>query len=381
VLGWTADRSTGAIDDTTPISASSSICLPIGRLAVSRQTTNITFGGNLDARRVAGDKYSPGAKVYDSLGVAHPLNITFTKTDPVGSQGYADTAVATLGTGNLVLTPANGAARTVTLDGTNNTLQGVCDAINGLGSNFTATIVKDAAGANPYRLIVADKTGAAVTVDSSGLAAGGGTVPTFGVTADSQWTWTATSVDAKTPTVGTGNIIFDTKGFTAASTGSITLDLANPNGASNPINMALSFMPITQKAGIDDVRNTGDDGLPLGMLNEFTIGKDGIITGAFTNGMTQPLGRVALAQFSNPAGLSKAGNNLLVETSNAGVAEVGHAGVGSMGSLSAGFLESSNVDLPTEFANMIVAQRGFQANSRIITTSDEILQDIVQLKR
>jgi flagellar hook protein FlgE len=90
---------------------------------------------------------------------------------------------------------------------------------------------------------------------------------------------------------------------------------------------------------------------------------------------------LALALFSNPAGLSKGNNNTLSETSNSGLPQIRQPEAGSLGSIAAGFLESSNVDLPTEFANMIVAERGFQANSRIITTSDEILQELVQLKR
>jgi flagellar hook protein FlgE len=145
--------------------------------------------------------------------------------------------------------------------------------------------------------------------------------------------------------------------------------------------MSLSFQSITQLAGNTTVSATSQNGLPLGGLDSFSIGKDGVISGSFTNGMSQPLGQMALAQFSNAAGLTKAGNNLLIESSNSGLPQIGQPSEGSLGNITAGFLESSNVDLPTEFAAMIVAQRGFQANSRIITTSDEILQELVQLKR
>ena len=101
----------------------------------------------------------------------------------------------------------------------------------------------------------------------------------------------------------------------------------------------------------------------------------------FTNGTSQALAQIALTAFSNPGGLTKIGSNLLVESSNSGIPQVSQPAVGAMGKVNAGFLESSNVDLPTEFANMIVAQRGFQANSRIISTSDAILQELVQLTR
>lgn len=381
VMGWQANTVTGEMNDTTPLTNASSIRIPINKLAVCRQTTNITFGGNLNAEKDPGYQFSPGAKIYDSLGVSHPLNITFTKTDPRTTQDYADANVSTIGTGQISLDNGTGSPTSITLDGTNNTLQGVCDAINSLNGNYTAEVVHDTTTGN-YRLMVADKTGKTVTVDTTGLTAGGGVVPTFGKASESLWMWNSASVDADpTAPVGGGRVVFDSKGNTSFGTGNITLTLANPNGAKNPIDVKLSFMPITQLGGDSDARNTGDDGLPLGMLNDYTIGKDGIITGAFGNGMTQTLGRIALAGFSNPAGLARVGSNLLMETSNAGVAEIGHPATGSMGNLTSGYLESSNVDLPTEFANMIVAQRGFQANSKIISTSDEILQDIVQLKR
>lgn len=384
VLGWAADTATGALNDTMPITNASSIRIPIGKLAICRQTTQITFGGNLNAELEAGKSYQPGAKVYDSLGVSHPLDISFTKTAPTGSQAYADSNVSTIGTGTLVLDNGSGISTSITIDNTNNTLQGACDAINALKGSYAAevTTTTDAAGKTQYNLLIADKTGAKTSVDTSGLAAGTGTIPTFGSPAQSMWMWSASSPDAAAGSaVGGGQIVFDSQGNTSFGSGNITLDLANPNGARNPIDVTMSFMPITQKGGASDVRNTGDDGLPLGMLDNFTIGKDGIITGAFGNGMTQSLGRIAIAGFSNPAGLSRVGDNLLMDTSNTGVAEIGHPSVGSMGKLTSGFLESSNVDLPTEFANMIVAQRGFQANSKLISTSDEILQDIVQLKR
>ena len=281
VLGWMADPSTGVIDDTAPVSASSAIRLPVGQLAIARQTTGMTYGGNLDATTAVGGTWSPSATVYDSLGVAHTLTVTLTKT------------------------------------------------------------------ANP-----------------------------------GEWSWEASCPDADPGVpVGSGTITFDANGHSTVSSGDISLTLASANGATNPIAATLSFGSITQYAGDSTLGATYQDGLPLGMLDSFTIGKDGVISGAFTNGMTQRLGRLALAQFTNPSGMSRAGNNLLVETGNSGVPQIGRPSTGSMGNLTAGFLESSNVDLPTEFANMIVAQRGFQANSRIITTSDEILQELVQLKR
>ena len=281
VLGWTADLATSVLDDTAPISASSGIRLPVGRLAIARQTTNAEFGGNLDASMAVGGTWTSSVKIYDSLGFSHTVTITFTKT------------------------------------------------------------------ANP-----------------------------------GEWTWDATSPDAAVGIpVGSGTLTFDAAGHCTVPSGNISLTLGTPNGAVNPILTTLSFQPITQLAGESTVSPMSQDGLPLGVMDGFTISRDGIISGTFTNGMSQKLARIALAQFTNPAGLNRVGNNLLMETGNSGLPQIGRPSTGSLGNVTAGFLESSNVDLPTEFANMIVAERGFQANSRIITTSDEILQELVQLKR
>ncbi|MFP4016767.1 MAG: flagellar hook-basal body complex protein, partial [Halanaerobiales bacterium] len=105
------------------------------------------------------------------------------------------------------------------------------------------------------------------------------------------------------------------------------------------------------------------------------------ITGNYSNGVNQSLGQIAIASFSNPTGLTKQGDTLFAESKNSGIAQVGEAGNGGRGEISGGSLEMSNVDLAEQFTEMITAQRGFQANSKIITTSDQMLQDLVGLKR
>jgi flagellar hook protein FlgE len=123
------------------------------------------------------------------------------------------------------------------------------------------------------------------------------------------------------------------------------------------------------------------DGYAVGSLQSFQLGADGTIMGVYSNELRQPIGRLALASFNNPGGLEKAGNSSFRVGVNSGVAQVGTAGEGGRGALMSGALEMSNVDLAEEFTGLIVAQRGFQANSRVITSSDEILQDLVNLKR
>ncbi|MFZ4583728.1 MAG: flagellar hook protein FlgE [Acidimicrobiia bacterium] len=149
------------------------------------------------------------------------------------------------------------------------------------------------------------------------------------------------------------------------------------------VNMGAAADPdaLHQFAGTSSIAALEQDGSSTGFLRSFSVGADGTITGVFSNGRTQRLGQVALASFNNPPGLEKAGNSSFRETVNSGMPQVGTAGSGGRGNIAPGTLEMSNVDLAQEFTNLIVAQRGFQANSRVITASDELLQDLVNLKR
>ncbi len=123
------------------------------------------------------------------------------------------------------------------------------------------------------------------------------------------------------------------------------------------------------------------DGYPMGVLKDFTVDQSGLVSGVYSNGRTKPLYKLAIAVFNNPAGLNKAGNTLFEESYNSGTAQLKFAGSGGAGIVLQGYLEMSNVDIAEEFVNMIVAQRGFQANTRVITTADESLRDLLALKR
>ncbi|MCC3283154.1 flagellar hook protein FlgE [Arthrobacter caoxuetaonis] len=154
------------------------------------------------------------------------------------------------------------------------------------------------------------------------------------------------------------------------------LTFAGPSG-----NIAVDLSGLTSYAGVSTASVTGQDGRAAGTLESFSIAKDGTIIGSFTNGAKQSLARIAVATFTNPAGLEKAGNSGYTATVNSGNPVLGGPGDPGMGNAIAGSLEMSNVDLSQEFTNLIVAQRGFQANARIITTSDEVLQELTNLKR
>ena len=129
----------------------------------------------------------------------------------------------------------------------------------------------------------------------------------------------------------------------------------------------------------DTLKGKQIGGYTAGVI-ESGIDSNGVITGLYTNGQSQEEWRIAMAHFTNPAGLTKLGNNLFQKSTNSGEADYGVAGTGGRGVLNPGSLEMSNVDLAKEFTDMIIAQRGFQANSRIITTSDEMLQELSILR-
>lgn len=175
-------------------------------------------------------------------------------------------------------------------------------------------------------------------------------------------------------------------GTNGAATGTVNMTFAAngtqlTGGSLTVGGITVDLSTITGMAGLDTVEASTQNGRAAGTLQSFTINADGTLLGSFSNGLKQALGRVALSTFTNPAGMEKAGGSLYRTTVNSGDAQIGAAGTGGRGDLTGGALEMSNVDLSAEFTNLIIAQRGFQANSRVITTSDELLQELVNLKR
>lgn len=138
---------------------------------------------------------------------------------------------------------------------------------------------------------------------------------------------------------------------------------------------------VTQVAGASSTSSTQQDGSASGTLVNFSIGGDGTVTGSFSNGRTAALGQIALAEFGDDEGLQRVGDNLFTQTLASGQAVIGSPGTGGRGTLSGGALELSNVDIATEFANLIVAQRAFEANAKAVTTFDQITQDTINLKQ
>jgi flagellar hook protein FlgE len=279
VQGWQADSS-GKIDLTQP---AGSIQINVGATVSPVQTGKVSMTGNLSADAALNATNTVTVTSYDQQGVAVPINITFTKTNP-----NEWTASATFGAS---LTPITLSNNVLTFDGT---------------GELTAP--------------------AGHSIDIAG-----GSIPGF------------------------------------ANAMSFDLGAAGSQGR------------VTQYAGKGTVNISNQDGSPQGTLQSYSISQDGVIVGNYSNGQAKSVGQLAMAVFANPEGLERVGG-AWKSSANSGTAQVGQAGAGGRGLLAAGNLEMSNVDLAEEFTRLIVAQRGFQGNARVITTSDEVLQEVVNLK-
>jgi flagellar hook protein FlgE len=276
--GWMADEQ----GDINPAGNVEDITIPVGSPMTAAATTNITMAGNLDAGSANGSTVSTSVQVYDSLGNAHLVDLTFAKT-------------------------------------ANNT--------------WTATLASSD--------------------------------PTLAL-----------------PNPNLGNLVFDANGrIQTPADGDLTFNATLTNGAATPQAVTLNFSNLSQldTGGTDRLYVTNQDGRAPGEMVDFNINSLGDVVGVYSNGTLKILGKLAMAEFVNPAGLTKLGQNGYVVSANSGDPQITEAGERSQ--VQAGFLEMSNVDLTLEFSDMIRAQRGFQANSRVVSSSDQMLQELVNLVR
>ena len=377
------------------------IRLPFGQKTAASATTSVTINGNLDASAPAfsgpflsddvSPSLTPGA-FGTSFGGFATLNLnpgaasgyyTFTQDTAGNIQLYRDgqtvgapqagVAGSTLNFGDVSLdlgagwtagagfpaTPSTTDVATVLSNATTS------NAANASSHSKASMTVYDSLGTKhelKLNLWKADSDTWNWEVDSADLAAAG--VTNISVTGVTSFDFNAdgTIIPPATPPT----ISFDPPG---SETVSIKLD---PGSGVNGL---------SQFAGTNTAVLRDQDGYAAGTLQNFSIDRTGLITGAFTNGVNVPLAQIALADFNNPGGLLRIGDNMYATSGNSGGAVLGFPLEGSQSFLTSGALEMSNVDLAQEFTNMIVAQRGFQANSRVITNSDEMLQEVVNLKR
>ena len=185
--------------------------------------------------------------------------------------------------------------------------------------------------------------------------------------------------DGKITTVSMEDAViqFDTNGGYADGAGISTLTLTN--GATGTQNITMDFTGLTQYSG-SNTAFASADGNAAGTLKSVSIDSNGVITGTYTNGLNVARGQVAIAQFNNASGLTKSGNSLYTKSNNSGTPNVGT--IGDLGcTVTPSALEMSNVDMASELTDMIVTQRGYQSNSKIITVSDELLETLINMKR
>src|SRR5581483_174220 len=216
---------------------------------------------------------------------------------------------------------------------------------------------------------------------------------TFTKTAANAWNYSITIPAADVGQTGsdvvvkTGTVTFDGAGKLLTPAADVT-GIAITNFTNGANNLSLTWKiydgtsaSITQMAATSNTSSTSQDGYGSGSLVNFAIQSDGTIQGTFSNGKTALVGQIALANFANLQGLMRIGKNDYESTLASGAAEIGSPGTGGRGTLAGGALELSNVDIAHEFSQLIIAQRGFQANARVVTTFDEITQDTINLKR
>jgi len=372
----------------TPGQGLTPLQLGAGTISPPAATSTVQLTTNLNASATVGDTFSTPVTVFDSLGASHVLTFTFTKTganawsyqlsipptdlNPT-TPGVPQTGILSSGAlgfdGNGVLQADNPGTAGAPAAGAGNTGNGTMTGVAAGVGSAAETITVTALNATQF----------SVSGSVSGLL-GTATVGTPFVSGQVGFTLNAGGtafVAGDTFTVAT------TAGTLANVTGITATSLAD--GASNlnfDWNVLNGTTPVvTQVAGPSSTSSTQQNGSSSGTLASFSIGADGTVTGSFSNGHTAALGQIALATFADVEGLQRVGNTDFTPTLASGQAVVGAPGTGGRGGLSGGALELSNVDIATEFANLIVAQRAFEANAKAVTTFDQITQDTINLKQ
>lgn len=338
VMGWSPDPA-----DPNKIKQDS-----VGKIAIQtpensttppESTTNVTLKGNIDKTdsNLTGDGYIISSEFYDSLGNAYTAKIKLEK-DPAGTTASENQYKMTLDG----ITDKDGKAVTSTL----------ITKVSFGGDDYTIDADGKITGTGANAIVKFDANTGAFISTSTGTAAAPINTLNMQITAASDTT---------------DNTLFGEKGV-------IKYDLSSITQYSTTGACSIS----SSKGSLDNI----GAGKKVGSLAGISIQTDGKIYGSYDNGTSKLLGQIAVATFSNPSGLESIGGSLFAATQNSG--EFDGKGVdvtADGGKFSTGVLEMSNVDLSSEFTNMITTQRGFQANSRIITTSDTLLEELINLKR
>ncbi|RKX29864.1 MAG: hypothetical protein DRP47_00565 [Candidatus Zixiibacteriota bacterium] len=368
-------------------------------------TATLTGGNIVITRDYAGDHGSYYFESSASLVDDDVLDIIFLgnpgvhdPTATIQSSGGADTTLTAIDT----FTPSTGSgeagADVVTnLDFVYDQASGMVTGLSGLGGGGVA-IASGTGGikaTNPGEALVINTESTSHTTSISVYDSQGGkhtlSIEFSKSIISNRWEWTASALGgAEVQTGGSGYVLFNQDSSLntfAYNSGASSLTI-NPNNGAETIDISINagtafgYDGLTGfSTGSHTAAITQQNGYGVGILDKISIDKAGNISGIFSNGVTRVLAQIVLADFFNQAGLRKAGKSMYQETANSGAAVEGIAGQTIAGDISSGALESSSVDIAEEFTSMITAQRGFQANARIITTSDSMLDELVNIKR
>ncbi len=374
VMGWQADKN-GSVDTATGVGA---VTIQLGQGMEGQVSKTATVTGNLK------ENVDPSAWAA-SNPAGGKLTLSGTPTDPTAAVEITVTAVtagAVTGLSYRVWNPTTASWSAATTVAAN--------TFTANGQTFTIASTSATPGNTAGDLYYTNAQAVTSTLfDTLGQPYSVRTIfqKTPSATAPSTWAYASALYPAAGTrlAVATGTLAFDTAGkVSSGGTGTIAITASStPPGITNgaaDMSVTLDLSGVTQLAGNGDLTAT-TDGAAAGTLSTFSIGQGGEITGIYSNGLKRSLGQLAVASFANPSGLLKNGGNLFAASANSGVARIGPPDTNGRGQVATGFLEASNVDLAQQFTSLIMAQRGFQANSRVITASDQLLQDLVNLGR
>ena len=191
-----------------------------------------------------------------------------------------------------------------------------------------------------------------------------------------------TTIDGASIAVGTGLIQFDGEGnYVSATETTVSIDRRNISAVS-PLEFEIDFTHISGLAsGASKLAVSRQDGSPPGVLSSYIVGEDGAVRGVFSNGVSRDLGQIRLARFANPGGLEQRGQNLFGEGINSGLPVSGRPGEQGIGSLIAGAVELSNTDIGENLIDLILASTMYRGNTRVITTVQEMIDELLALRR
>ena len=352
VMGYAAVN--GVVNQNSSLTP---ITIPVGVNEGAQATQNFSVTTNLNSNATVSTTFSSPVQVYDSLGQSHQATVTYTKTG-TNTWNYS----VALPAGDATGTPVNNTG-TLTFDTSGNLIQ-------------PTTTPWPAATAVTVGTTIVDSNGDVERVTSiSGTGTTGAAAPTWnttvgGTTTDNsggnQVVWTNLGAPSTIPHPITFPGLTD-----GASALSFNWNLNNSSGAPT----------ISQLASASSNTGTFQDGFASGVYQSFVVDPSGVITAHFSNGRTSTVGQIAVATVANTDGLTESGGNNFTTTAASGLATSGVAGAGGRGTLEDSALEQSNVNISTEFSNLIVAQRAFEANSKTVTTFDTISQDVMAIVR